>query len=888
MSVALTIENLRCEYAVEPLGLDVPCPRLSWSLVSAQRGQEQTACRALVASTPERLAEGRADLWDSGKVISAQQAQVEYRGRSLLSGQRAYWRVRVWDRNGVPSSWSPCSWWEMGLLDPGEWKAEWIAAPWETDGGAGPPHPAPHFRKSFHLDSAPDRARAYVAGLGWFELYVNGRKVSDDVLVPNQTDYDQRNPAGMIYAYEDRGAKRVAYLTYDITPLLRPGENVLGVILGNGWYNQRARTVEGQLWYGAPRLLLRARMDMPGGETVALVSDASWKVATGPIVYDQVFGGEVYDARLEKDGWNQPGYADSDWQAAQVIRRPTGTLCAQTGPPDRVMATLRPVAIRQKAPGQYEVDFGQNFAGWLRLKVQGPRGQEITCRFIQHHNENPVLRCTLKGGGLEVYEPRFTWFAFRKVDIEGWPGELTPDSIEGRVVYTAVDTVGEFLCSKQLLNDIHRMYLWSQMSNMHGAVPSDCPHRERLGYTGDGQVACETAIRLLDMPRFYTKWVTDMADAQHPETGYVPHTVPYEGGGGGPGWGSAFVIVPWQVYRYYGDKRILEAHYEGMKRWVGCLASWSKDYIVKMQRERAWNLGDWCVPGGSLPEDLVHTFYYGYCAKLLARIASVLDRPEDARRFSDLHGEVCRAFHERFFRPDTGCYLDGRYGADVFALALGAPPRELRDRVADSLARNIMDRNHGHLDTGILATALLPDVLTELGRDDLMFTILSQTTFPSYGYWRELGHTTTLECWDGSGSDNHPMFGSAIRWLYTGLAGLNVDMEAPGYEHFLVQPHPLGDVTRAAYRIKTLRGLVSVAWRRDTGRFSLSLEVPVNCRATVCLPAAQPDQVTESGGPAAKSEEVAFLGIEAGRAVYRVGSGHYEFVTPMVEKEATS
>ena len=879
LEMQLRTENLRCEYAVNPLGIDVPLPRLSWALDSSRRGETQSAYQVLVASTPENLQAGRADLWDSGQIASSQQTHVEYQGEPLVSGQRAWWMVRVWDRDDSPSDWSPVSWWEMGLLGPDEWSAQWIAAPWEEDKGTDPPHPAPYFRKSFNLRHAPSQARAYATGLGWFELYVNGQKVGDDVLVPNQTDYDDREPAEMIYAYDDLGAKRIAYLTYDITELLGPGENVLGIVLGNGWYNQRARTVEGNLWYGAPRMLLQAQIATPEDGNVTVVSDVTWRVDRGPIVYDQVFGGEVYDARLEKGGWSGPGYDDPDWQNAQVIRPPAGALCAQMAPPDRVMKTLRPTSIRQTGPGRHEVDFGQNLAGWVRMKVNGPRGHEVTCRFGDQHNEDPVLRYVLKGDGEEIYEPRFTWFGFRKVVIEGWPGELGPDNLEGRVVYTAVDTVGDFACSKELFNDIHRMFLWSQTTNMHGAVPSDCPHRERLGYTGDGQVTCEAAVHLLDMAKFYTKWVADIGDAQNPDSGYVPHTAPYEGGGGGPGWGSAYVIVPWQMYRYYGDRRILADHYEGMKRWVECLASWSEGHLVKMERENAWNLGDWCVPGENPPEELVHTFYYGYCAKLLAETARTLGRMEDQRRFSELHTNVCRAFHSKFYDPDAACYHNGRHGANVFALALGAPPDELRGQVADSLVRNIADHNNGHLDTGILATALLSDVLTENGHDDLMFRILSQTTYPSYGHWVKLGHTTTIESWDESGSDNHPMFGSALKWLYTGLVGLNVESEAPGYEHAIVKPHPLGDVTWATYEVQTVRGSVRAAWRRNDDDFSLEVDLPANCRATVHVPAEHPDQVTESGQPAEESVGVSRVGVENGYVAYRVESGRYEFLS---------
>jgi alpha-L-rhamnosidase len=890
------LDRLRCESLVSPLGIGTPRPRLSWALVSGGRGVVQTAYRILAATSEDLLVEGRADLWDSGRTASARSTHVEYAGKALASRLKCYWKVRVWDGKGRPSPWSAPASWEMGLLDPNDWRANWIGdervgRPTSNDPGENVP--APHFRRSFRLKTPVLKARAYICGLGYFELFVNGRKVSEDVLVPSQTDYGDRAPRKLLYPFDAVARKRALYMTYDITPFLREGENAVGVVLGNGWYNQRGRAVEGQLWYGPPRVICQIEAD---GLTIGTGVD--WKTGTGPILFDQLFSGETYDARLEVPGWNEPGFDDGAWKAATAAPAPGGRLEPQISPPDRVTATLSPVKITPLAgtPERWLVDFGQNLTGWARIRPRGPAGTKIVIEFAEQiddkgnkipNGDEVPTSCTyvLKGSGDEVYEPRFTWFGFQYAIVGGWPGAPGPESIEARMVNTAVPATGDFACSNDLFNRIHRNYVWSQLGAIHGGVPMDCPHRERLGYTGDGQASAETAMMNFDMERFYAKWIADIGDAQDlgREKGYVPHTAPFGGGAGGVGWGSAYVILPWKLYLHYGDERVLREHFEGMKLWVDYLGTWTKDGITLKDRAGSWNLADWVCVGDSPPKELIHTFYHSLCARIVSRAAAVLGLAGDEKRYAGIADDTRRAFIDRFFDPSADRFHDGKTGSDVFGLALGGLPADTERSVAAAFARRILADNGGHLDTGFLGTSMLFDVLSEFDRDDVAFTIMNQRTFPGYGYWIGRGATTTWETWAGKpgrNSQNHPALGGGLAWLYKGLAGLRPDPEAPGFERVIVRPAPVGDVTECRYSLETQRGTFRVEWKKKDGRLTLDISVPPNASATVFMPASAAGAVTEGGKPAARAEGVTFLRMEAGRAVFEIGSGNYGFEAP--------
>ena len=901
-SLIIFPEKLTCEYLVDPQVIDVPYPRLSWVNIASpgDRGQVQTAYQIQVAASKEKLFDGQPDLWDSKKVYSNQSTLVNYAGKKLASRQDCWWHVRVWDRDGKVSEWSTPAFWGMGLLDPSEWKASWIGAPWQgedplpdpprrfrpqSDTEEAPqremPPPAPLLRKSFIVDKEIASARAYVTGLGYFELYVNGEKVSDDVLVPNLTLYGKRpglEKSG-ISVPDNFSEYRVMYLSYDIKEMLIKGENVIGVILGNGFYNA---PINWTYSYGTPRFIGQVYITYTDGTEDVIISDQSWKASKSPIVMDLVYDGEHYDARLEQPGWCSPGFDDSKWEQVAIRKTPEGKMKAHMSPTDKVMERLKPVSIIKNRDGKYYVDFGEEISGWIRISgVQGDSGRVIDFDYIC---ESPVGEntYTLKGGGPETYAARFTWFVFREVVVSNWPGNLSADQITAEAVYADVETTGKFESSNALFNNINKIWWRSQTDNMHGGIASDCPHRERSPYTGDGQVSCVTVMHNFDARAFYTKWIQDILGAQIPETGYVPNGAPWQSGcGGGVAWGAAINIMPWEFYLHYGDLDILKNNYEGMKGYIKYMLTWTnEDGIMFSQApdtanpNRWLNLGDWCAPGQLPPDDMVHTFYLWRCADLTAQTAKALGKTAEAEEYNKLAEKVRRAFQQKYYDKEKGTY--GPYGGNIFALKMGVPADQY-PRVIAALKSDIA-ANGGNLDTGIFGTQFFFEVLSENGLHEMAYEAMNKRTQPSYGWWIEQGATTTWERWDGGGSRNHPMFGGGIVWLYRVLAGMNTDPLQPGYRNVIFKPQPAGDVTYASYSNETPFGTASIRWKKETGKFIMDIIVPVGSTATVYVPTHDPNDVTENGEAIENGKTVTFQKMENGYAVYSVASGEYHFI----------
>lgn len=890
----LTPTRLTCEYVKDPSVVDVRQPRLAWinTAEPGERGQEQTAYQLRVASTKEKL--DRPDLWDSGKVSSAQSNRVAYGGQPLSSRQDCWWQVRVWDGKGQPSGWSEPAYWRMGILTPDEWQARWIGAPWQGEeplpkprGPQGTPEkwppPAPMLRKSVNINKKVNKAVAFVTGLGYFEFYVNGGKVGDDVLVPNQTNYGKR-PDLMeqnIPLPDDFRRYKVMYLAYDITDQLRPGENVFGSILGNGFYNA-AKYWAGS--YGTPRFLGQIHLTYADGSEEMIVSDESWRAAKSAILMDMVYYGEHYDARLEQPGWAAPGFDDTKWEKAALRKAPEGELVAHTPYPDRVMERLAPVRIERKGEGHYYVDFGVEISGWLRLNgVEGPAGHKVEIQYIsnQYSGDNSYI---FRGEGPESYAARFNWFVFSAVEITHWPGELTKEQLTAEAVNTYIEESAVFETSNPLFNDINKIWKRSQLDNMHGGLASDCPHRERSGYTGDGQVACVTVLHNYDAQSFYQKWIQDMFESQIEETGYVPNGAPWQPGcGGGVAWGAAICIMPWEFYLHYGHLDMLTDNYEGMKGYVRYMQTWvDEDGIMFSQATgrdgqplRWLNLGEWSWPGEKqVPDELVHTFYFWRCADLTAKTAQVLGKLQEAKNYEALAQRTWEAFHQKYYDPQKGSYGNG--GGDIFALRMGVPA-DRYDRVIAALKANL-EANDGHLDTGIFGTQFFFEVLSEHGMHDLAYDAMNKRTEPSYGHWLELGSTTTRESWDEGGSHNHPMFGGGLVWLYRKLAGMNADPVQPGYRHILFKPQPVDELERVTYINRTPLGEAGIAWKQTDQQFSAEVSVPVGSTATVYLPADNRKVVFENGRKPKRSKGVVFQRMENGYAVYEVVSGRYAFM----------
>ncbi len=894
---AIIPTRLRCENMENPQVIDIANPRLSWVNIAQndERGQIQTAWEIKVSATKNGLLNGQSTLWDSRKVNSGECNNILYKGKPLQSRQDCWWQVRVWDKNGKVSGWSKPAFWSMGLLNQNEWKAQWIGAPWQGEealpkpGFRKPgyvltatelPPPAPLLRKSVKINKEVASARAFVTGLGYFEFYVNGKKVSHDALVPNLTLYGKRPGLenNYISVADNFSEYRVMYLCYDITAMMKKGENVFGAILGNGFYNDPIRWTQS---YGSPRFFGQIYITYTDGTTDIVNSDATWKASKSPIITDLVYDGEHYDARLEQPGWSGAGFDDSKWEQATVRKSPEGKMTAQISPVDRVMESRAPVKITPLGEGKYKVDFGQQIAGWLHLlNVKGEAGRKISVKFIC---ESPVgdNSYTLKGGAPESYAARFTWFVFREVEISNWPGELKPEQLRAESVRTNVENTGKFESSDTLFNKIHQMWVRSQMDNMHGGIASDCPHRERSPYTGDGQVACITVMHNFDSRAFYTKWIQDILGAQNPETGYVPNGAPWQPGcGGGVAWGAAISIMPWEYYIHYGDTNMLSRNYESMKGYIKYMLTWTDNNGIMYSRApdstkvNMWlNLGEWAAPGKLPPADLVHTFYLWRCADITSKTAAILDNSSEAKKYAELAERTKNAFQNKFYDKVKGTY--GPYGGNIFALEMGIPDDQKAGVIA-ALKADIAAAG-GHLDTGMFGTQFFFEVLAANGMQDIAYQVMNQTTAPSYGWWIKQGATTTWEQWDGSGSHDHPMFGGGIVWFYRVLAGMNTDPDKPGYRNIIFKPQPAGDVTFASYSNETPNGLAAINWKKNARTFHLNITVPVGSTATVYVPAANEKQVTENGKKIVNGNGVRFQRIENGYVIYTVGSGKYSF-----------
>lgn len=872
--------DLQCEYLNNPLSVGNKTPLLSWKLQSGQRGKSQSAYRILVASKPSLLKTGKADYWDSGIVTSPRTAQVKYEGNPLTSRSQLYWKVMIWDEEKRPSPWSEVATWSMGLLQPSDWTARWIALQEDPYPDSTLTHPAPYFRKELVFKKTVKKAMAYACGPGFYEMYINGEKIGDQVLAPAVTNFDKRPIPKILYFYDDQSTQRVLYNTFDVTGYLQKGKNTVGAILGNGWYNQRDRTVEGCLWYDTPRMLLQLEVEYTDGTKDIIGTDETWKCLTGPLLHDGIFTGEIYDARLDLDLWNKNNYDDSKWKQSLIVRAPEGLLCPQTAPFDKITYTIQPTFEGQINDSVFRYKLPEMISGWAELTVKGSSGSRVKLRFIGEEDSDFGQFDTyiLKGKGTERWEPRFTWHAFRYIEAITHDVEMDKESLLVKVVNTDPSQTGHFDCSNELFNKVNESYLRTQKANFHGSISSDCPHRERLAYTGDGQVIVESSLLSFDMTQFYRKWFDDMEDARNKNTGYVPHTAPFAGGGGGPAWGSAYVIMPWAYYCYYGDKTILEQHYPGMKQWVQYLSSRTDNRgIVVKEEPNGWCLGDWCTPQNvDIPESLVNTAYYYHVTSLMTKVAKALGKEKDGASFARLSERIKADFNTVFFHPETNHYWEGRQGADVFPLAFGLVPEEKKEAVFTALTTHLKEIDY-HFDTGILATPLLLEVLTDNGRADLAYKLMDQRTEPGFGYLLDDKYTCLWERWNGADSRCHPMFGSVVSWFYKTLGGIRIDASEKGTNHIQITPHPIGGLTYCNSSYLSIYGMIRSDWRINDGSFELTVEIPANMTATIQLPGENRNLITESGKSLPETKSLILKETDGKYTIVQVSSGIYHF-----------
>ncbi len=887
-AAGLEVGNLRCESQGDPLGVDVATPHLSWGLSGSERTQRQTAYRILVASSLDRLRQNRGDQWDSGKVASSEQSGVEYGGPALRSNQQCFWKVMVWDQVGKGSRWSRAGSWTMGLLGPGEWKAKWVQSP-ETN-----VYPLPLFRRELRVERPIQRALVHVCGLGQFDLFLDGAKVSDHFL----------DPAWSVYEKTDY------CVTFDLTEKLGVGDHALGVMLGKGFFNTDGdRRVHGVQSNRPLRLLLQAHIWFTDGTEQTLVSDTSWRVSPGPITHSAILGGEDYDARLMPVGWSKAGFNDQAWKPATESQSPGGILRATMSPPMKVMESFRPVRMDEPAPGKFVYDFGQNASAIPKLRVRGRAGAVVRLTPAeQRHGMTPrvnngrglvnqagvgtpnYFQYTLRGGEVEEWIPQFSYSGFQYLQVEGAVPAGNANSgglpvIEELVslhVRNVAEKTGSFECSNPLLNAIDRIIDRAVQANM-AHVLTDCPHREKLGWLEVSYLMGPSIAGRYDISRFYSKVSRDCGDSQQAD-GLVPTVAPsYPAFSGGfaytPEWGAAAVVVPWQVYEWYGDRRVLRDSYTTMKGFVDFIEQTSANLVPRP------GLGDWYDYGGKTvgpsqftPVELsaMATFYR--CSRIVADTAALLGEGAEASKYQALAQRIRTAFNERFFdgvaeyknsgSPQTG-------GSMASALGMVPPGRE--KAVLERILQDVKDRNDQQT-VGDIGHWYFLKALAEGGQSEFLYRLTTRTNMGGYGFIVNNGWTSMPEAWDADtgASMNHCMLGHIQEWFLGDLGGIRPDPAAPGFRRVLIEPQVVGDLQWVKASHRGPGGDVCVSWHRRGDRgLDCQIVIPPNTTAQVRLPAREGSTVKEGGRTVARQKGVRLIGRDSVGVKLELQSGTY-------------
>jgi alpha-L-rhamnosidase len=876
----LSVQGLLTENRNNPIGMDTRQPRFSWQLVSNERNCMQTAFEV-------KVEDGKTAAWSSGKQLSGQSVLVAYKGQPLESGKKYSWRVKVWDNKGRASAWSAPAFFQMAFLNKSDWKARWMEAGYNEDTVN---RPAQYFRKQFTASKKIARATAYITAHGMYEAHINGRRVGNDYLTPGWTSYN----------------KRLQYQVYDITSLLNLGANAIGVTVGNGWYRGYLAWNDNKNIYGKKMaLLLQIDIVYTDGSTDIVVTDESWKCSEGPIRSVEIYHGEVYDAGFEQPGWNAAGFNDATWKKVITQNYEYNNLVATYNEPVRKQETFRPVKIFTTPKGEKVIDFGQNLVGWVKLNARGKAGDEIK---IQHaevldkegnfYTENLRAAKTtatyiLKGSGIEILEPHFTFYGFRYIKIEGWKEEIKPEDFLAIALYSDITLTGSFSSSHPLINQLQHNIQWGQRGNFLD-IPTDCPQRdERLGWTGDAQAFSRTAAFNFGVNNFFAKWLKDVEADQLPN-GSVPFVIPNvlgPGASGATGWADAATIIPWNIYLAYGDSKVLENQYESMKKWVGFMQNASKNNLWNT----GFHFGDWLFyrpfddnDGQSAVTDkyLIAQCFYANSVQLMIYTASVLGKPEDEEQYKMLLKNIKEAFVKEYLTPN-GRLVSGTQTAYVLALQFDMLPESVREQAAARLVENI--KNYGnHLTTGFLGTPYLCHVLTRFGYTDMAFTLLTQESYPSWLYPVKMGATTIWERWNGIHPDgtfepasmnsfNHYAYGAIGDWMYRTVTGLDTYEDGPGYKHIKIQPHTGGGLTNAKSSLKTYYGSVVSGWELEKNKLVITIEVPANTYATVHIPANYA-KVTENGIALEMVKGIKLLPKQQDAILFEVGSGKYRFV----------
>lgn len=873
--------DLRCEYRSNPIGVFTPNPSLSWVLDTDKQNVLQSSY-SIELSKDSDFAEL---FWKSGEVQSQQSIDVRYDGPALESSKRYFWRVKIRDNHGEESPWSESAQFDTAMFSQDEWKAVFITA---EDEGAGASSAGSLFRKSFSIEKKPKSAYLYATAKGIYEMYCNGERIGDQFLTPGWTEYDSR----------------LLYQSYDLSDLLKQGENALGAMVGPGWYKgDLASWLNKRNIYGdRTAILAQLRIEYEDGSIELISTDDSWKQAASPVTYSEIYHGEKYDARMEQSGWNRANFDDGAWKPAMLESKDLSAIYPQDGLPVKEIESFEAKSIFSTPEGDKVIDFEQNISGWVRFKVKGNAGDKVILRHaetldadgnfytINLRTAKQVIEYILKGGEEEIYAPHSTFQGFRYISVDAYPGEIKPENFTAIAISSDMRPIGDFSCSHPLLNQLISNVRWSMRDNFVD-IPTDCPQRdERLGWTGDAQVFIRAASYLVETAPFFRKWLRDVSASQFDDGG-IPHVVPdvlqnigatdpnIDDDYGSTGWGDVATVAPWTIYKYFGDKDLLEEQYPSMKAWVDFIHS-------KAENGTIWNtgfhFGDWVALDakegsyfGATPNDLTATAYYAYSTELLIKAARVLSKDEDIKKYEALHAEIAKAYAKEFFTP-SGRLAARTQTAHILSLRFGLTPEAFKKRTIDTLIE-LLQENDGHLLTGFLGTPYFCQVLSENGHLDQAYDLLLKEDYPSWLYQITKGATTVWEHWDGLKPDgtmwspdmnsfNHYAYGAVVDWIFSTIGGLDSSESAPGFAKFLLTPQPGGNLSWAETRYRSGYGDIALRWEIKDAKMKLSATIPANTTATLTLP----------GAAAGKYAGIDFIPSTTG-ATATLGSGSYQF-----------
>ena len=871
------IENMQCEYLENPIGIDAVTPRFTWQIKSVEPGISQNAVQIFVGTDAEDVAQGKGNVWQSRTMLSSTIPMV-YAGPALQPFTKYYWTVKVQNHNGKWSPLSEVADFETGMMKQENWKGAWISDTWDYN-----VKPAPYFRKEFEIQKKIKTARAYIAVGGLYELYLNGSKVGDHRLDPMYTRFD----------------RRTLYVTYDITDQLVKGENALGVLLGNGWYNHQSTAVwyfDKAPWRARPKFCMDVRITYEDSTQEVITTNQDWKTSLSPVVFNSIYTAEHYDARLEQQGWDAPGFDDSKWENAMNTSAPSDYITAQAMHPVRNVKVIPVKEMVRFSDRDYVFDFGRNMAGVTQIRVNGPEGTTIRLKHgerlypnghVDISNIDVHYRPTddsdpfqtdiliLSGKGEDVFMPKFNYKGFQYVEVTSdQPVNLTKESMTAFFMHSDVPPVGTIQSSNPVLDKTWQAANASYLSNLFG-YPTDCPQREKNGWTGDAQINTETGLYNFDGITIYEKWMADHRDEQQPN-GVLPAIIPSDGWGytwaNGPDWTSTIAIIPWNIYLFYGDSHLLKTCYSNIKRYVDHIDELYPDGITD------WGLGDWVPVKSKAPKEFTSTAYYYVDATILAKAAKILGNQTDADKYFALAEKIKNALNKKYLNKETGMYGNGLQTELSVPLQWGLVPDDLKDKVAGNLAKRVI-ADSSHIDVGLLGTKAILNALSENGHADLAYKVASQETFPSWGWWIVNGATTFYENWPLDAtrdiSMNHIMFGEISAWYYKALGGIFPDEEAPGFKNVLLKPHFVEGLDQFKATHNGPYGIIVSSWEKTGDGIAYNVTVPAGSYATLFLDATE---VFESGKDVARNEHIQIENNEQGEKQYHLESGEYSFV----------